>query len=216
MMVLGLTGGVGSGKSTVAQLLRQYGSKVVSLDDLATKLLGAGSPVVCEIAARWPDVMRGSELDRQALASLIFSSPEAREEVNGIVHPRAWEAADKALIDLEESGARVAVVESALLLGSIREKSYDANIVVTADESKRIERLIQFRAMSGQDARARINSQVSQKELEKIADYTVDNSGSYEELKLSVQVMWEEWITPLAERINANKLSWVKRANLEL
>lgn len=214
MLVLGLTGGVGAGKTTVGKLLAARGAKLVSLDRIASNLLQVGSPVFADIAALCPQVIKDDKLDRAALASLIFSDPEMLKQVNAIVHPRAWEISDEEVKAAEGEGWDVVVVESALLLGSIRERSYDANIVVIADDESRIARLVDHRRMSREDAAARIRAQASLQDFITMADYTVENSGSQEQLAQEVARMWTEWITPLAERIQAEGSLWVERARL--
>lgn len=197
MKVFGLTGGIGSGKSSVAEMLAARGCAVVSLDEVAKEVLAPGSDAVAEVAATWPSVVRDGMIVRSELANVAFADPRELARLNAIVHPRAWALSDEYVRQFGARGVSAVVVESALLRGSVKERAYDANIVVVADDDVRVVRLVTHRGFDPVDARARIAQQMAQEELMSIADYVIDNSGSREHLEHLVDEMWVRWLEPL-------------------
>ncbi|WP_129359447.1 MULTISPECIES: dephospho-CoA kinase [Micrococcaceae] len=193
---VGLTGGIGSGKSTVARLLTDHGAVLVDADAISRELMVAGSPVLDEVAQEFgPDVLDESgSLDRAGLARIVFGDDSARERLNGIVHP-AVRAESKRLVDesTSKSGfSGVIVQDIPLLVETGQGDKFDGVIVVEAPEHVRIERLVSTRGMSEDDARARIRSQATDDQRRAVATWTIDNSGSQEETAAQVDRLWGE------------------------
>ncbi len=195
MLRIGLTGGIGSGKSTVSSLLAARGAVVVDADVIARAVVEPGTPglaAVVEAFGREVLTADGS-LDRPALATVVFGDPEARARLDGIVHPlvraRATELAAGAPPDA------VVVHDVPLLAETGQASSYDLVVVVEADPETRIGRLVQ-RGLTAEDARARIAVQATDEERRAIADVLLDNSGSPDELAAQVDRLWAERVAP--------------------
>lgn len=193
MLTVALTGGIGSGKSTVASLLQERGAAIFDVDAAARSVLADGAPAVGEIAARWPDAVDQGRVNRAALADIVFHSPQDLEFLNAIVHPRAWAAIDAQLARYAASHPHgVAVIDVPLLATSPRRDSFDLRVVVDADTDVRIRRLVGQRGMREPDVRARIAAQVTSDDLRRIADVWIDNSGDIAQLVPQVDRLWEK------------------------
>lgn len=190
--MLGLTGGIGSGKSTVAALLSQLGAVVVDADALAREAVAVGTPGLQAVVERFgAGVLRGDgSLDRPALAGVVFDDAEALADLNAIVHPpvRAAIAARVAALEGTES---LVVLEIPLLVESGRSYGASQVIVVDAPEEVAVRRLAEQRGMDPVDARRRMAAQVSREERLAAADVVVDNSGSLDDLRRQVEALWE-------------------------
>jgi dephospho-CoA kinase len=188
---IGLTGGIGSGKSTVSRLLAERGAVIVDADLIAREVVEPGSPGLAAVVEAFGHavVAVDGSLDRPALAKVVFGDPEARARLDGIVHPlvraRATEVAAGAPRDA------VVVHDVPLLAETGQASSYDLVVVVEADPETRIARLVQ-RGLTAEDARARIAVQATDEERRAIADVVLDNSGSPEQLAAQVDRLWAE------------------------
>ncbi len=198
MYLVGLTGGIGSGKSTVASRLRELGAHVVDADQVAREVVEPDQPALAAIVDRFgPGVTtRDGRLDRQALADVVFADEEARAALNGITHPRIGEriqelVAGHAEAEQEEGRARVVVLDHPLLVESGQAEHLPAVIVVTAPEEVRVARLVE-RGLRADDARARIRSQASDEQRRAAATHVVDNSGDLASLRAQVDTLWAE------------------------
>ena len=191
--VIALTGGIGSGKSTVAALLRAHGAVVVDADAIAREVVEPGRPALAEIVEAFgPGVLaEDGSLDRQALGRIVFADPRQREALEAITHPRIA-ARSAELIAAAPSGS-VVVYDMPLLVeqGGEGLRSWDAVVVVDAPDDTRLARLV-GRGMSAEDARARMAAQASREARLAVADYVVDNSGSVEDLAGQVDRLWAE------------------------
>lgn len=191
MLVVGLTGGIGSGKSTVAALLAARGAVVIDADQLAREAVVPGSPGHAAVVARFgPAVVApDGSLDRRALAAAVFGDPVALADLNAIVHPLVRAAIARRLAQLEGT-APVVVLEIPLLVESGR--SYGASTVVVVDcpEETALARLVADRAMDEGDVRRRMAAQASRAQRLAVADVVVDNSGSRAELEGQVDAVW--------------------------
>jgi dephospho-CoA kinase len=189
MRVWGLTGNIGSGKSTVARLLASRGVPVIDADEVAREVVQPGTPALREIAARWPDVVRDGALDRKALAARVFSDPNEREELNHIVHPRIAEEVSARMGALAGAGVPVAVYEAALIVENRLHDGLDGLVVVNAPEAAQIARLRTRDAMSEAEARARIAAQLPAAEKLRHATFVIENSGSEKDLAAQVDAL---------------------------
>jgi len=185
MIVAGLTGGVASGKSLVAEKLAQLGAVVIDADLIAREVLRPGEPAFDEVAEYFgKEVLTdNNEVDRKKLGAVIFNDKEKREALNRITHPRIRERMMARLARLrsdhtEDSERRkVVVLDIPLLIESELEDKVDCVIVVYADEETRLRRLIKRDSLTKEEARARIAAQIPLKEKLKAADYIIDNNG---------------------------------------
>lgn len=197
-MLVGLTGGIGSGKSEVARRLRDCGAVVVDMDALARSALAPGTPaagaVVAEFGASLLD--RSGAIDRARLAALVFTDPDARRRLEAIVHPEVRRRAAEATA--AAPAGSVVVHEVPLLVESRLAANYDAVVVVTASEANRVRRLVAGRGMSEGDARARIAAQASEEARRSAADFLIANDDSVVELDGRVKQLW----SALVDRAN--------------
>ncbi|HVB35099.1 MAG TPA: dephospho-CoA kinase [Patescibacteria group bacterium] len=184
MLRMGLTGGIGSGKSTVVALLRERGLGVIEADDVARELTRPGEPAYDEIRQAFgPEVFQeNGEIDRPRLAAVVFSSRDQLERLNRIVHPRVLDREARWLAEREKEGARVAVVEAPLLIEAGFHGRFDRLVVVWCRPEQQIERLAR-RGMSREEAARRIAAQMDVEEKKRLASDLIDNSGTIEETR---------------------------------
>jgi dephospho-CoA kinase len=191
--VIGLTGGIGSGKSTVSHLLQQLGACLVDADAIVHELQAAGSPMLEKIVEAFgPGVLtRSGELDREALGSLVFSDAEARQRLNAIVHPAVGVEMVRRIEAARTAGAPLVVVDVPLLLETGRSDRFEAVVVVYCRESQQIERQQARDGSSREEAEQRVRAQLSIEEKRRLADHVIDNSGSMEETDRQVRALYE-------------------------
>jgi len=196
MVTVGLTGGVGSGKSTVAALLAAHGALVIDADAIAREVVAPGEPALTEIAdAFGPEVIRGDgELDRPALAARVFTDGEARARLNAITHPRI--AARTAEIMAGAAPGQVVVHDVPLLVENRLAGAYDLVVVVEASREVRMQRLA-LRGMPAAEAERRMASQASDAERREVADVVITNNGDLASLERQVDELWLEKISCL-------------------
>jgi dephospho-CoA kinase len=195
MLVVGLTGGIGSGKSTVASLLARRGAVIVDADALARDAVAPGTPGLSEVVARFGAGVVGArgELDRGALAAIVFADAAALADLNAIVHPWVRAAIAERLAGLD-GGAfdGVVVLEIPLLVESGRSYGASKVIVVDCPEDVARRRLVEERGMDEGDARRRMAAQASRAHRLAAADVVIDNSGSLADLERQVGEVWAE------------------------
>ena len=196
MLLVGLTGGIGSGKSTVARLLEKRGAVVFDADLLAREAVEPGTPGHAAVIERFgADVLApGGELDREALASIVFADPAARRDLEQIVHPevrRLFAEGSEAYRDTD----RVVVFSAPLLVETGMHTAFDILVVVSATVATQIERLMRQRGMSEPSIRARIDAQAPLEDKAAAADFLVDNEGSLDELESQVEQLWNDLST---------------------
>ena len=191
-MRVGLTGGIGSGKTTVSDLLGAWGAVVIDADVIAREVVAPGSPGLAALAAAFGPEVIGADggLDRERMAAIAFADPEQRARLNSIVHPLV-RARSAELVAAAPPGS--VIVQAIPLLAETGQRgSFDLVVVVDVDPEVAVERLISSRGMSEDDARARIASQASREERLAIADVVLDNSGDRENLEAQVAELWRE------------------------
>ncbi|MBK9069713.1 MAG: dephospho-CoA kinase [Myxococcales bacterium] len=191
MITLGLTGGIASGKSTVAARLRQLGAAVIDADGLTRELVRPGSVALREITARFGAAVLGAggALDRAALASIVFADDEARRELEAILHPRIWKAACAERDRLGELGYHVVFYEAALLVETGTYKQLDGLIVVTAPPEVQQRRVVARDGHAPKQAAARIAAQLPLADKVRLANWVIDNTGDEPELIRQVDAL---------------------------
>jgi len=192
-MRVGLTGGVASGKSTVAALLREAGAVVIDADVIAREVVAPGTPGLAAIREAFGDRVLTDDgaLDRPALAAIVFADEAQRRILEGITHPlvrrRAAELEAEAVAALGEDAL---IVHDIPLLTEVgRAGEFDAVIVVDAPEQEQVRRMVADRKATEEEARARIAAQATREERRAIATHVLDNSGTYESLREQVEVL---------------------------
>ncbi|WP_152191007.1 dephospho-CoA kinase [Georgenia satyanarayanai] len=200
MLRLGLTGGIGAGKSTVARELERLGAVVVDADMIAREVVAPGAAGLAAVVAEFGEGVLAADgaLDRAALGRIVFADPAARARLEEITHPLI--AAETARRVAGLPAGTVVVHDVPLIVERGLADRYDLVAVVGADEEVRLERLVRDRGMSREDARARIDAQATDAERRAVADVWLDNSGSPEALLSQVRRLWHERLLPDARR----------------
>jgi dephospho-CoA kinase len=205
MLSVGLTGGIGSGKSTVAGRLTEHGALVIDSDRLAREVVEPGTDGLAEIVAAFGEGVRTEDgaLDRGALAAKVFSDESARARLNAIVHPRVRDRA----AELMASAAPDAIVvqDIPLLVENNLASSFHLVIIVDAPVDTRVHRLVTERGMSEADARARIAAQASETERRAAADVWLDNSRSRDEILAAVDMLWADRLVRFESNVRLHR-----------
>ncbi len=197
--VVGLTGGIGSGKTTVSQMLEKLGATVIDADALVHELQAPGSPALEEIAAAFGAELISSDgsLDREALGAIVFRHSDARQKLNSIMHPKVGVEVARRLAAARNSGVPLVVLDIPLLFEGRRRGSggaslldFDATVVVYVPEDVQIERQLQREDYGREEALRRIRSQLSLEGKKGMADFVIDNSGSLEETDRQVRELY--------------------------
>jgi len=195
MLVVGLTGGIGSGKSTVSTLLAERGALVVDTDAVARQVVAPGGPAHHALVARF-----GPELatDRGALAGVVFSDPAALADLNAIVHPAVRAEVGRRLEELRGGCTEVVVLAVPLLVETGGSYAVAGVVVVDCPEEIAVRRLVEHRGMDEPDVRRRMAAQASRADRIAAADIVIDNDGSLDDLAAQVDQTWQ-WIQTLLE-----------------
>ncbi len=195
MFLVGLTGGLGSGKSTVSNMLIARGARVVDADAASRELTEKGQPgyelLLTELG---PDILRDDgELDREELARRVFADTKKREWLNGLLHPLIMQRmADQLGRYAEELGENgFAVVDVPLLVETGLEKLFRCVIVVLTDPKEQVARVMRDRGMSEEEAWARIRAQATNEQRQAVADFVIENTGTLDELEKRVEEVWQ-------------------------
>ncbi|MGP8249798.1 MAG: dephospho-CoA kinase [Candidatus Dormibacteria bacterium] len=196
--VIGLTGGIASGKSTVAGMLAAKGAWIVDADQLARRVVGPGTPALSEIARSFgPDVIAADgSLDRSRLAELVFADESARQRLNAIVHPGVLELSQGEIREAQAAGAGVVVYDVPLLFETQRQKEFDGTLVVWVEPQAQLLRLRLRSDLSEADAMARIAAQMPLDRKRELADWVIDNSGTLEATRELVDALWRDRLQP--------------------
>lgn len=188
MLRIGLTGGIGSGKSTVARMLEAAGFPVVDADQVARDNMAPGSLVLAQVADAFGGDIIGPDgaLDRAELARRAFVSEEQTQRLNAITHPAIRRESDRRFAELERQGAQAAVYDMPLLIELGLDQQMDLTVVVDVDAEERVRRLVDKRGLDEADARNRIERQIGDSERRAKADIVIDNNGPLEALEPQV------------------------------
>jgi dephospho-CoA kinase len=190
MLIVALTGGIGAGKSLAAQFFSQLGARVVDADQLARLAIERGSEGFDEVILRFgEEITRNGDIDRKALAEIIFADPKAKEDLEAIIHPRVRELFAEVVADLDPD--EILIYEIPLLAETSSAKNFDLVITVEADLEMRKERL-RKRGMFISEIERRIATQASREERMALADYVIINDGDEDGLLRAVENLWEE------------------------
>jgi dephospho-CoA kinase len=194
MQLVALTGNIASGKSTVARQLADRGAVVVDADELARRAVDPGGPALAAITARWGEsVLRADgSLDRSALRGIVFADAAELDALNAIVHPEVERLRGAAFVAALQSGAAVVVYDVPLLFERGLDAHYEQIILVDAPAPLRLERLVQSRALSREEAARMIASQLPSESKRARATYVIDNVGTMDELRDKADAVWRE------------------------
>jgi dephospho-CoA kinase len=189
---VGLTGGIGAGKSEVSSLLRERGALIIDADRVAREVVEPGTPGLAEVVAEFGEdvLLPDGGLDRAKVGSIVFSDPDRLAALNAIVHPLVG-ARMQELVEAAPAGG-IVVYDVPLLAENRLERAYEVVVVVDAPVEVQLDRLTARRGMTEEDARARIAAQASREERRAVATHVIDNSGSLDDLKGRVDVLWED------------------------
>lgn len=192
MLVVGLTGNIGSGKSAVARLLEARGVPVIDADLLAREAVAPGTPALAAIAARWGAgvLAANGTLDRAALRKIVFANATEREALDAIVHPAVKALRDEQLAAHRAHGARVVVCDIPLLFETGLDRDVDVTLLVHAPLEQRLARIERDRGLSRVESLEMANAQLPADEKRVRSDYVIDNDGTLETLRTRVNESW--------------------------
>ncbi|HVP59644.1 MAG TPA: dephospho-CoA kinase [Myxococcaceae bacterium] len=193
MRVVGLTGGIASGKSTVSAMFRKLGAQVIDADQVARDVVEPGTPGLEEVARRFPGVVDAAgRLDRAALAKRIFADPAERAALEAIVHPRIREEVARRTEVLARAGVPVVLYDAALLIETGLHRGMDGVVLVVAPEAVQRARLASRDGLDEAAISARLAAQLPLADKRAYATWVVDNGGSLEKTRAQVRRIWEE------------------------
>ena len=198
MILVGLTGGIGSGKSSVSTLLAAKGAVIVDADAIVREVQEPGSPVIAALAEAFGSnvVAADGSLNRQAVAEIVFADPDALKKLNAIVHPAVGAEMNRRIVE-QRATENIVILDIPLLTENPRE-GLQGRIVVDVPEEVQVQRLVEFRSFDEADARARMSRQATREQRLASADFVVDNSGTPEDLKAQVDALWA-WLQTLPQ-----------------
>jgi dephospho-CoA kinase len=192
MILVGLTGNIGSGKSSVATLLAEHGATIVDADVLARRAVELGTPAYERIVARWGSAVLSPDghLDRAALRRIVFADPQQLEELNRIVHPEVERLGNELIDAARARGDRIVVCDVPLLFERHMTDRFDRILLVDADRAIRLERLVKDRGLRETEAMEMIAAQMPAELKRARADFIIDNNGSLAQLERRVDDVW--------------------------
>ncbi|MBI4303906.1 MAG: dephospho-CoA kinase [Chloroflexi bacterium] len=191
--VIGLTGGIGSGKSTVSHYLQELGAIVIDADKVGHEAFKPDTEAWCEVVATFgKEILKpGGEIDRQKLGKIVFGEPKALVRLNQIMHPKMYRMMQEQIDECRRQGVGVVVIEAAILIEAGWTSLVDEVWVTVAPESAVIERVEKQRGQEKEQTLARIRAQLSNEERIKHADVVIANDGDLAKLKTKVKELWE-------------------------
>jgi dephospho-CoA kinase len=192
MLLVGLTGNIASGKSTVAQLFGGWGATLIDADVLARQAVDVGMPAYHAIVERWGESVTAPDgpIDRRELRQRVFSDSEQLEALNAIVHPEVQRLRDQLVDDARRRGDRIVVCDIPLLFERRLADQFDRIVLVDAPRPVRMERLVRDRSLEATEAMKMIASQMPAELKRARADYLIDNTGTLEELEARAREVW--------------------------
>jgi len=198
VILVGLTGGIGSGKSTISSLLEGKGAIIIDADAIVREVQLPGSPVLTELAEKFGSNVLAPDgsLDRQAVANIVFTDPDALKALNAIVHPAVGKEMNRRMIE-QRTTDHVVVLDIPLLTENPRE-GLQGKIVVDVPVEVQVVRLVNYRGFDEADARARISRQATREQRLATADFVVDNSGELADLLPQMDKLWQ-WLNSLPQ-----------------
>jgi len=198
VILVGLTGGIGSGKSTISSLLEGKGAIIIDADAIVREVQLPGSAVLTELVAKFGAGVLAADgsLDRQAVANIVFTDPEALKALNAIVHPAVGKEMNRRMIE-QRTTDHVVILDIPLLTENPRE-GLQGKIVVDVPVEVQVERLVKYRGFDEADARARISRQATREQRLATADFVVDNSGDLADLQPQMEKLWL-WLNSLPQ-----------------
>jgi len=192
-MILGITGGIASGKSLATAFFAELGAAVVSADELARDAVKPGTATLQALVERFgPGILAGGALDREALAAIVFADPASRDDLDRITHPAIGQLAEERLAALRLSGVPLVVYEAPLLFEAGAEGRVDRVLAVTVDPEIQLARLMSRSGLGKSAAQSRIAAQMPQMEKAARADYVIDNSATPEALRAAVATLYRQ------------------------
>jgi dephospho-CoA kinase len=206
-LLVGLTGGIATGKSTVSELLRGLGCVIIDADVLAREVVQPGEPALAQVAAEFGDVLRpDGTLDRPKVAAIVFADPVHRNRLEAILHPAIRDRFLTRLAQLEREGFQGLVIfDAPVMIESGNYKNMDRLVVVVADDATQLARLMARDGMDAATARQRVASQMPLAEKAKLADYVIDNSGDRAATEARTREVHAALLRELAARPSAGR-----------
>jgi dephospho-CoA kinase len=197
MRVLGLTGGIGSGKTTVGEMFARLGAEIVDADQLARDVVEPGQPALDEIVERFgPDILRADgRLDRAKLGRIVFADAAARESLNAITHPPIAQRMEAA-VSQRQGRPGLVILVIPLLYENARTGLVEKVIVVWVDPQTQLRRLLERGELTDEQARQRIAAQLPLDEKRRLADHVIDNTGGREETRRQVEAIYRRYAPP--------------------
>jgi dephospho-CoA kinase len=191
MFLVGLTGGIASGKSTVSRLLESYGAETIDADQVAREVVQPGSDGLAAVVKQFGTEVLSSdgELDRQELGRIIFADAAKRKALEAILHPLIKDRTSQLIA---ESSSEIVVYAVPLLIEANVDYPFDMILTVEASPELQIERIVRSRGLSEQEAAARIAAQATKSQRSERADFVIDSSGTHAQLETQVQLLWEK------------------------
>jgi dephospho-CoA kinase len=192
---IGLTGGIATGKSTVAKMLVQRGAMLIDLDQIAREVVAPGQPALAQIAERFGQAILQPDgsLDRKRLGAIVFADEERRKELEQITHPAIRSVMKTRMQEYERDHPdKLVVVDVPLLFESGLSPMYDRVVVVYVPRSEQLRRLMERDKLTREDAEKRLNAQMDIEQKKRLADVVIDNSGSLEETERQIEQLWRD------------------------
>ena len=196
MLVIGLTGGIGTGKSLVSRILQEHGATIIDADLVGHEAYTPHTETWQVVVDTFGDVLaEDDQIDRRKLGAIVFSDPKQLEKLNAIMHPRMYKMIEERIQGHQAGGAETIVVEAAILIEAKWTPLVDEVWVTTAPENQVIDRIKGRNNMGEDAARARINSQMSSEERVRHADVSIANDGSMDQLRDTVDGLWDSRVS---------------------
>ena len=194
--VIGLTGGIGSGKSTVSQFLMELGAVIIDADKVGHEAFLPDTPAWHDVTTAFgQDIIAPSgEIDRNKLGEIVFNDPESLSRLNRIMHPRMYDMMRAQIEEHRKQGVAVIVIEAAILIEANWQSMVDEIWVTVTPEETVIKRLKEQRGLDEEQTKARIRSQLANDERRKHADMVINNNGDLDEIRVKVTALWDKLV----------------------